>query len=263
MKSRELIISLIVLLLILIVGLIAFLVFALNGNFKFKNWGTKKRETVIFDESYDFAEIEKMEILSSAGDIKFIESMDDKIRVVVYGENAEDLTVDLKEHELRVDSSKYKHKKIFFGFDFHLNDIIVYIPKNYEKEIDINAKYGDIEMLDLENATVRIEEDCGDVSLGKVKNAFVSNHYGDIEIAEIGNKVEIQSDCGDVKIDAINIMENSLVENNLGDIKIGKTNEIYIDAKTDLGDVKVNNNYRHSEITLKIENDCGDIKVEN
>lgn len=46
-------------------------------------------------------------------------------------------------------------------------------------------------------------------------------------------------------------------------MKIGETNDIYIDAKTDLGEVKVNRNNRYSEITLEIENDCGDIKVEN
>ena len=122
---------------------------------------------------------------------------------------------------------------------------------------------GDIEVIDLEKATVDIEEDCGDVVLGKVKNAFVKNHYGDIKIAEIGNQVLVESDCGDVKIGSVKLAEDSKITNSFGDIKIGQTNEIYIEAKTDLGDVKVNKNERHAEITLKIENDCGDIKVEN
>lgn len=41
------------------------------------------------------------------------------------------------------------------------------------------------------------------------------------------------------------------------------TNDIYIDAKTDLGDVDVNHNNRMSGITLKIKNNCGDIEVDN
>ena len=54
-----------------------------------------------------------------------------------------------------------------------------------------------------------------------------------------------------------------MYENNLGDIKILNTNEIYFDAKTNLGDTKINNNYNKSEITLKIQNDCGDIEINN
>ena len=59
------------------------------------------------------------------------------------------------------------------------------------------------------------------------------------------------------------INKDSSIKNNLGSIKIGSTNEIYIEAKTDLGDVKVNNNYKKSDITLNLKNNCGDIKVNN
>lgn len=263
MKNKALIIALIILLSLLIIGLIIFLCFAINQNFKLKDWGSKKSKQIIFDESYDFAQIENLEILSTAGDIKLEESTDEKIRVVAYGRSVDDLEVVFEKNKLKVDYSKYKHKNTIFSFDFYLNDIQIYLPKSYEKNISIQAKYGDIEVTDLENANIQIEEDCGDVDLGKVKNVSVKNHYGDIKIDEIGNQFEIESDCGDVKINAITITEDSSIVNNLGDIKLGKTNEIYIDAKTDLGDVKVNQNYRHSEIMLTIKNDCGDIKVEN
>lgn len=263
MKNKELIITLIILLSILIVGLIIFLCFAIRGSFKWKDWGTTKSEQVIFDETYDFDKILDLEILSTAGDIKLEESTNEKVRVVAYGKNAEDLQVELQENKLKVDYSKYKYKNTIFNLDFYSNDILIYLPESYNKNISIQAKYGDIEVMDFENASIQIEEDCGDVDLGTVKNATVKNHYGDIKIEEIGNQFEIDSDCGDVTINAITIAENSSIVNNLGDIKIGKTNEIYIDAKTDLGDVKVNQNYRHSEIILKLQNDCGDIKVEN
>lgn len=263
MKNKGIIISLIILLSILIAGLIIFLCFAIKGSFKWKNWGAKKSEQVIFDESYDFAQIEDLEILSTAGDIKLEESMDEEIRVIVYGKNAEDLKVDLQENQLKVDYSQYKQKNIIFGFNSYLTDIVVYLPKKYDKNISIRTQYGDLEVTDLEKASVEIEGDCGDVNLGKVKNAVVKNHYGDIKIQEIGNQFEIYSDCGDVKIGSIKIAENSSIVNNLGDIKIGQTNEIYMDAKTDLGDVKINQNYRHSETTLQLQNNCGDIEVEN
>ncbi len=263
MKNREWMIGLIILLSILVVVLIVFLCVALNGNFKHKKWAKKKSDTVIFDESYELLEIENLEILSVAGDIEFKESVDEKVRVVVYGENSEDLKVDLKDNKLRIDYSQFERKNVFLGFHFYGNDMVIYIPKNYEKEINVEANYGDIQMCGLENAVIRVNEDCGDVVLEKVKNAFVKNHYGDIKIGEIMNKVEIESDCGDVKIDSAMLKENSSIINRFGDIKIGKTNEVYIEAKTDLGDVKVSQNSRHADVVVRIENNCGDIKVEN
>lgn len=267
MKNKGLIIILIILLMVIIFGLIAFLYASLTGRFHFGfgslNWGSKKSEEIIFDKNYETEEVESLEILSTAGDITFRESLDGKIRVVVYGQDEENLRVSLEANQLKVDYSEYKRKNGIFRFDFYVNDMVIYLPKDYDKEIKIKANYGDIEVIDLENASLQIEEDCGDVVLGKVKNVSVNNDYGDIEINSVLNRVNIESSCGDVKVNSVTLAENSYVKNDFGDVKIGETNDIYIDAKTDLGDVKVNQNNRHSEITLKIENDCGDIKVEN
>lgn len=49
----------------------------------------------------------------------------------------------------------------------------------------------------------------------------------------------------------------------MGDVKIEEKNDIYVDAKVDLGDCKIGNNNRHSEITLKVDMSCGDIKIAN
>ncbi len=263
MKTRELLIFLIVLLILLIVGLVVFLVFCLSGKPRWMNWKGRKSSQIIFDTSYVLAEVEKIELLSSVGDVSFKESMDGQIRVMVYGENEEDLKVDFVENQLKIDYMRDKRKSLFFNFNLDKNDMVIYLPKEFAKQIDMRVNYGDIQGSNLENASIRIEEDCGDVSLGKVKNAFVKNNYGDIRIEEVNNKMEIESDCGDVKIGTIMLLEDSSIINNFGDIKIGKTNEIYMDAKTDLGDVKINHNYRHSETILKIENNCGNIKVEN
>ena len=85
----------------------------------------------------------------------------------------------------------------------------------------------------------------------------------DTKIEVVLNKCEIINDCGDIKIQNLYIQEFSNINSSLGDIKIGNTNEIYVDAKTDLGDLKINTNNRYSETILKIKNSCGDIKIEN
>ncbi len=261
MKTRELLIILIVLLILLIIGLVAFLVFYLSGKSRWTNGKGQKSSQVIFDSNYQLAEVEKLEILSSAGDVEFKQSMDEQIKVTIYGQNPEDLTIDFVENQLKIDYTKKKRKITFFHFV--KNDMVIYLPKEFAKQIDMKVNYGDIQAEDFESASFQIEEDCGDVHLGKVKNAFIQNHYGNIKIVEVKNKLEIESDCGDVKIGSVTLLEDSWIVNSLGDIKIGQTNEIYMDAKTDLGDVKINRNERHSEICLKIENHCGDIKVGN
>ena len=117
--------------------------------------------------------------------------------------------------------------------------------------------------MSLENASIKIEQNCGDINLGKIKNAEIENDLGTTEIEEVLNSLNIKSNCGDIKIKKLTLQENSKIENDLGDVKIGETNDIFIDAHCDLGDEKIKNNSRQSEVTLKIDVDCGDIKVEN
>lgn len=260
MKNKGIIVAMIIILSIIVMGLIAFLYFVISGNFKFHFNIGKRSEKIIYDESYELDTINNIEVLSDAGDVKFEESTDGKIRVVVYGESTEKLKVDNYDNKLKIN---YSQKTTFFGINSYMSNITIYIPQNYDKEIKIDTDYGDINVGDLENATIDIKEDCGDVNLGKIKNVTIKNSYGDIKIEQVLNKLNIKSNCGDVKINKIELFENSEIKNDLGDIKIGETNYIYIDADVDLGDIKINTNNRHSEITLKIETDCGDIKVEN
>lgn len=262
MKNNGVIITLLIILSVLIFGLVYFLIMCLNGHFSFINMTGifgRKSKNVVFDENYEVDLIEKLEIIQTAGDIELKESTDGKVRVVAYGEDANKLKVTLDNSLLKVDYSEYTKKT--FSFNSYINDIIVYIPKEYSKEIDIDSKYGDCKICDLENATITIDQACGDVELGKVKNITVTNNLGDVKIGNVLNKCNIESNCGDVKINNAEINEDSFIELDLGDVKIANINDVFVDAKTSLGDTKVDSNNRHSEITLKIKNSCGDIKV--
>lgn len=262
MKNKGLIITMIILLSIIVIALIALLYFVISGNYRFYiGLNTEKRsEDIIYDESYELDKIDYIEVLSSAGNVKFEENAEEKIKVVVYGKNNGKLKVDLNNNKLKID---YPERINFFGINSYTNDIIVYVPINYNKDIKIDLNYGNIEVLDLEQATIDIKEDCGNVNLGKIKNVTIKNDYGDIEIEEVLNKLNIKSDCGNIKINSVKLLEDSTIKSDLGDVKIGKTNEIFIDTDVDLGDTKVNNNNRQSEVTLEIKVDCGNIKVDN
>lgn len=290
MKNNTVIVCLIVILVIICIVLLGFMVKVINGKMGFPY---KVSDELVIDEQYE-NNYETINITSDASDIEVKETSGEKVRVVIYGDK-DKTEVEERDNELRIVSKQKKSS--WFSFGNRIARIEVYVPKNYEKNIIVNNKYGDIDIAEFLEATIEINEDCGDVDiiggnkvnvtnkygdikLGKAKEAnikqsagevkvdsvddiIVKNNYGDIKITNVYNFINAEEDCGDVKIDNLSISKDSSIKNNLGSIKIGSTNEIYIDAKTDLGDVKVTNNYQKSDITLKIENDCGDIRVNN
>lgn len=294
MKSKTGIILLIVLLIIICICLISFMINMINGKSVFRfGFGNKVSEELIINEEYDNT-FKKIDITSEAGEIYVKTSSEEKVKVKIYGEK-EKTKVEISNDELTIISKEKKSG--IFTFNNKIPKIEVYVPESYENTIKIKNNYGDIEVEKFANANIEIDEDCGDISVkeGKqvnIKNSYgdiqlnkaieanikqsagdvkvdevndidVKNNYGDIKIKNVYNSLKVEEDCGEVKIENININENSSIENNLGDIKIGSTNEVYINASIDLGDIKINQNYPKSEITLKIKNNCGDIKVDN
>lgn len=299
MKSKGLIITLIVMLSITCIALLTIMILMINGKLNFRNFGifgiNKISNTKILDEVYDTS-IEDINITTDISKIIIKKSNDENVRVIVYGDDDKDkISVDLENNKLKINS---KGKKCtFFCFNIKMSKIEVYIPSNYDKSIYVKNAYGDIEISDFLNANItveedcgdvyiegakkvnvknklgdikidkvtdaNIEEDCGDIKVGTVDNITVKNNLGDIKIKSVNNYLNIEEDCGDVEIDDVILNKDSSIKNSLGDIKIRSTNEIYIDAKTNLGDTKIKNNYNKSDVTLKINNSCGDIKVNN
>lgn len=259
MKNKGVIISLIILIAIIILFLIAFLVVALNGGMNFISVGTKSNN-VIFDKTFELEDIENIEIRQDAGDIILKETTNDNIQVVLYGENENDFNVNTTNKKLDIDYTN-RSKFVLFSFGTISNDIIIYIPSSYSNEIKIKNDYGKCEVADLENAIIDIDCDCGDVKLGKIKNATIKCDYGNIEVKEILNKCDIKADCGNIEIDKISIWENSTIKADLGNVEIGETNDIYIDSEVDLGKTNINKNNRNADVTLKINCDCGNVIV--
>lgn len=295
MRNKKVILTLIILLIILAICLISFMILLLSGKISISSFNInyKVSDELIFDEVYtdNFSNIV---IESNASDIEIKESDDDNIRVSVYGKN-ENLVVNDDDNDLSIN---YKGKKCsFICFNMTIGKVVIYLPRGYENNIKIINKYGnikvskfpfadivvdedygDIEIESMNNTNIKnkygdikigmvnnatIKESAGDIDIGTVNTGNIENNYGDIKISKVTEYINIDEDCGDVKIDTLDIHKNSFIKNSYGDIKINETSEIYIDAKTSLGDVKINNNYPKSDIILNIKNDCGDIKISN
>ena len=290
-------IILIIFLSILVIGLSVFFVNILtNKNFKFRhfNFGHKVSHELVFNEEYETI-FDTIKIDSKSSDIEIKEGNDSKIKVIIYGDKDE-TNVDVTNDKLNIKSNE--KNCIGFCFNITIAKIEIYLPSNYSGSINIENNYGDVNIGNFDHlildATLdagdikidslklgkiknsygdikilgyskelEIDQDCGDVEVSEVDRIKLENNYGDIDIGKVNEYLQIKEDCGDVEIDSLNLKENSSIHNSYGDIKIGSTNEIYINAKTNLGDTKINNNYQKSDITLTIDNSCGDIRVNN
>ena len=297
MNNKTLKIILIIFLSLLVIGLSIFFVNILtNKNFRFGHFsfGHKVSNELVFNQEYETI-FDTIKIDSKSSDIEIKEGNESKVKVVIYGDKDE-TNVEVVNNKLNIKSNE--KKCIGFCFNMTIAKIEVYIPNGYSGNINIENNYGDVNIGNFDNLILdakldagdikvdslksgkiknsygdikilgyskelEIDQDCGDVEVSEVDRIKLENNYGDIDIGKVNEYLQIKEDCGDVKIDSLNLKENSSIHNSYGDIKIGSTNEIYINAKTSLGDTKINNNYQKSDVTLTIDNSCGDIRVNN
>lgn len=278
MKNKGLIIFLIIILTILAVAITGGMFWLLSGRnvFSFFNLRTSSvSRELIYEKTYEelFKEII---IESDAGDISIKHSSNNEVSVKIYGETKQ---LDINDKEDL--SIKYVAKKCFgFCFNVEKSKIEITLPDSYDGKIKIENKYGDTSIEEFLNADAdvnhhygditveginkgKIVNKCGNIDIGTIKDAEVENNFGDIEIKKVLSSLNVEADCGDIEIKELTIESNSKIENSMGDISIGNTNDILIDAKTSLGEVNVRNNNYKSNILLRIDNSCGDITVRN
>jgi len=262
MKNNGKIVFLIILLSIIVFGLSMFMVHTINHGFNFKIGNILNKEAqVVLEQKFENVEAKNLNITESYGDIIFKEASTNDINVVIYGDpNNDEYGADVKDGTLNI-FQKNKNKISFFKFENYERKVEISAPKDYWDKVNIKSDYGDCKLGNLDNSTVNIDIDYGDVEIGKIKTVNIKSDYGDIKIEEVLNKCTIKSDYGDTKIEKLDIKEDSEIRADCGDVKINNTNDINIEADVDLGDKKVNNSNKNSEITLKINCDLGDVEV--
>ena len=192
------------------------------------------------NNEYD-TKFEKIVINSAASDININKSKNEKTQLEIYAKD-EYTNIDTENGILSITIKEEECT----GFCFNVNDNVIELslPNNYEGEIIIDNAYGDI-------------------TIDTSYNLKIDNDYGNITIDSANNYFDIKTGFGDIEIETLNITKSSQVATSYGDIEIGKTNDINITAKTDLGDTYVKNNNSKSDINLKLNTSFGDIKVNN
>lgn len=260
MKNKMPIIFLLILISIIIFCLVMFLVIYLSKGMDGMISIGNVSENIILEKNLEMSNIENIEINQDYGDVKFEESEDNNITVKIYGKDEKDAKAELRNNKLKIENIN-RRKFALINLGTRKSEIIVYLPKNYSKDINIKVNCGNATLENTDNANIKVECNAGNVKLKKAKNANIKCDLGDVKAEEILNKCDIEVDCGNVKIEKLTLNEDSKIKLNLGDVKIEQINEIYIEADTDLGKTNINENHRNSETTLKIKVDCGNINI--
>ena len=159
--------------------------------------------------------------------------------------------------------------------------------------LDANLKTGDVRIKQIKNANIvlttgdidieKVTElnstsTTGDIEIGTINKMVTSTTTGDIKVSNV-DSIEAKTTTGDIKIDNVNnslilstttgdvkvenaaIKVNSNINTGTGDVKIESINGCYVEGSTKVGDTKINNSDRKSDIELKITTRVGDIKV--
>ena len=292
---KALTITLISFLTLIVIGISILFVMILNGNLKINGFKFKFNNSYItevaVEEVYDNT-FDGINIHATAGSINIYTSKEDNIKLVINNKK-ENTIVSTDLNVLNIDAKSKKCN--FLCINPKLAKIDLYLPIDFDKEIKITSEYGDIKIerfkdanfdiksnygdisiddanyanLDLDYGDVTIDEinelvantNCGDIKIGRVNDLVATSDYGDIKVQTVTNSLTIDCDCGDVKIINLTLTKDSSIKNSFGDVKIKSMKDVYVDAKTSLGDVKVKDNDKTSNNTLTIRNDCGDIEV--
>ena len=226
----------------------------LDLNFGFN---TKVSENEVFNTTYDkvFTDIN---IEVDKANIQIKVAKDNKFSLVVYDDYDKLKVSDTTD---KLDINLPTKKCHFICLNQTKGKVVLSIPSDYSNNIKINSGYGNIKIGKFSSAKMDITADYGDITIDGVYDVKINEDYGDIEIGSVYNYINIENDYGDIEIGSAALNKNSKIYDDYGDIEIGSINNVYVDAKTDYGKVKVNGGSKNSKTTLKIETDYGDVKV--
>lgn len=252
--------------------------------------GGGNSETLVYSKEYE--EIENLDIDFAIGDIYVEENSSNSIVIELYSDREnEKHSITEKDGTIYVVFNK-DVKKVSF---MEKNDrIIVKIPEDYAKKMNINMTTGDINGDDFENLELEVTLKTGDIEFGEaqsmkldvqtgdievekvldfdgrlttgdidistVENLKVKGTTGDIKINNVTRKINASLNVGDIKISKATISADSSIKLKTGDVKINTLKGAYIDASTNIGDTRVKNNDRLAENVITINTNIGDIR---
>ena len=285
MKNKKVIISIVVLLIIILVLASIIIVGIIKGdNFIFSG-----RTEVLYQSSFNDVDKINVDITSYDVEIKEHDKNDIAIEITGNEKNKDKMKVEENNGKLTI---KQDGSIICIGLCLAKEEIIIYVPKNIELEYNhksssgsvkssvlitkgsIETTSGDINVTTLltgnlkstsgnifleEGDTLEVSSTSGDIEINQINSLTGSATSGNLSIDSLTNKINFGLTSGDVKINSLNINEDSNITATSGNIKIGLEKEIFIDAKTNSGDIDIDN--KNANPILKVTTTSGDITI--
>jgi len=294
--NKKGIIILIVFLSIICILMTSGFIYLLSSNFEWGSINLNFNESELVDSIEYENEITSLNVDTKSIDVYFEESDNDKYSVEIYSNNKKiDYSFTNEDGVMNVKAYNKTKDNIFIGFGAH-GKVVIKIPRNNTiEEFRIDQKIGDIKIGKFENLNgtiinsigdldidtlnnVKIELDTGDIKIERVNNVDIkhttgdldidtanevidNSNTGDIDINTINSHFNIASHTGDITINTASLTGDSVINHKTGDIRIKKLTGVYVETDSKIGDVKINNNDRYAEHTLKITNKTGDIRI--
>ena len=254
-------------------GILALLIMrSPSTGFVFSFGDSMYSENLIEEETFE--EMKDIKVNTKSVDVLVETGDEEVINVKLYSDDAEEYSIT----DGKTINVVLKNKNKVFNLFRKGGRVVITVPKDFENKIIVNGGVGDVKLSSLPNAYLSVDKSVGDVKAEKINKADIRITTGDIKISKINELdakittgdvklgsvngyVKIASTTGDIKIEKANILENSSIKNNVGDVKIESINKIYVDAKTNVGDVKIGTIDRRSDVELVITSNIGDVKV--
>ncbi len=235
------IIILIVILISFTITLCSILTFAIQNNEW--NWfmgfrdlsDIRKEEYRRQEEEIDLADIEKLKIELDTSDVNVFFTEESELKVIQYSyeelKQDEVFKVDKSSSNITIRKKSNRH----FHF-FYVNQIVfdVYIPKSYEKDLEIKSVSGDIKTNEsLKFKDLKIYSTSGDLEMGDIQadNIDIETVSGEIDLQKLeSNETRLKTVSGDIsvesakgKIEAKSVSGNIEIEKIEGNIELTST----------------------------------------
>lgn len=204
----------------------------------------RKEKTLEFNDSV-------VDILSGNPDI-YVNIVENEQSTITFDENQN--SVKIKKDKIVIEDIV---KEITSEVVIKLN------KKQVNKELRINSDNGDIKVFgikDMLNIYLSIKTDNGDIKIDNWKSddyVLAVSDNGDIKADIDCLFTSIKTDNGDIKGN-IKVYNDSKLKTDNGDIEISTSSKVK--AKTELGDVEINNNVSDKSIITAIS-ELGDIEI--
>lgn len=244
------------------VGAILFTVALAAGGWDIRNLGSPKYET----NEYEIVEnVENISVKSDTTDVRFLPSVDEKIRVVCYENTKIKNVISVVDGILKIepqDTRKWYDHISFF--DFSSPDITVYLPEREYGALSVKISTGDVkiksgssfESIDLSGSTSDVE--CGDCVKGLLD---IKVSTGDVDLCALdAGEIKVKTSTGDIDFENVSCASSIYVESDTGEAEFSSVRCNDFTRKADTGDTELEDVIAKGKFTFN--QDTGDVKFD-